>query len=85
MSAVVVDDDPAADLHDWYGRYLYFSPDEMEPLEADEAETTRKGVRHGSLRLGVPTSSSAIIVAAAVVMGLVSLPDARRYLKMRRM
>ena len=30
--AVVVDDDPAADLHVWYGRYLYFSPDEVEPL-----------------------------------------------------
>jgi hypothetical protein len=30
--AVVVDDDPAADLHEWYGRYLYFSPDEVEPL-----------------------------------------------------
>jgi hypothetical protein len=33
---VVVDDDPAADLHDWYGRYLYFSPDEVEPLEANQ-------------------------------------------------
>jgi hypothetical protein len=32
--AVVVDDDPAAELHDWYGRYLYFSPDEIEPSEA---------------------------------------------------
>jgi hypothetical protein len=31
---VTVDDDPAADLHDWYGRYLYFSPDEIEPIEA---------------------------------------------------
>ena len=31
----VVDDDPAADLHEWYGRYLYFSPDEIEPLEAE--------------------------------------------------
>lgn len=30
--AVVVEDDPAADLHEWYGRYLYFSPDEIEPL-----------------------------------------------------
>jgi hypothetical protein len=30
--AVTVDDDPAADLHDWYGRYLYFAPDEIEPL-----------------------------------------------------
>lgn len=31
---VVVEEDPAADLHDWYGRYLYFAPDEVEPLEA---------------------------------------------------
>ncbi|MDH6193487.1 hypothetical protein M2272_000108 [Mycobacterium frederiksbergense] len=29
---VVLDDDPAADLHDWYGRYLYFAADEVEPL-----------------------------------------------------
>ena len=33
---VVVDEDPAADLHDWYGRYLYFSPDEVEPLQAQQ-------------------------------------------------
>ncbi len=33
--AVVVEDDPAADLHDWYGRYLYFAPDEVEPLDSD--------------------------------------------------
>jgi hypothetical protein len=30
--AVVLVDDPAADLHDWYGRYLHFAPDELEPL-----------------------------------------------------
>ena len=30
--AVVLVDDPAADLHEWYGRYLYFAPDEVEPL-----------------------------------------------------
>ena len=30
--AVVLTDDPAADLHEWYGRYLYFSPDELEPV-----------------------------------------------------
>ncbi|MGA8330634.1 MAG: hypothetical protein WB777_15225 [Mycobacterium sp.] len=36
---VVVEDDPAADLHEWYGRYLYFSPDEVEPLET----TTNEG------------------------------------------
>jgi hypothetical protein len=30
--AVVLVDDPAADLHDWYGRYLYFAPDELQPV-----------------------------------------------------
>jgi hypothetical protein len=30
--AVVLLDDPAADLHEWYGRYFYFAPDELEPL-----------------------------------------------------
>ena len=30
--AVVLVDDPAAELHDWYGRYLYFAPEELEPL-----------------------------------------------------
>jgi hypothetical protein len=29
--AVTVDQDPAADLQRWHGRYLYFSPDEVEP------------------------------------------------------
>ncbi|MEU4422556.1 hypothetical protein AB0F81_18150 [Actinoplanes sp. NPDC024001] len=29
--AVVLLDDPAAELHDWYGRYLYFAPDELVP------------------------------------------------------
>ena len=33
--AVVLADDPAADLHDWYGRYWYFAPDELEPLPAE--------------------------------------------------
>jgi hypothetical protein len=31
--AVTLEDDPAADLHQWHGRYLYFAPDEVEPLE----------------------------------------------------
>jgi hypothetical protein len=30
--AVTLVDDPAADLHEWYGRHLYFAPDELEPL-----------------------------------------------------
>jgi hypothetical protein len=32
--AVTLEDDPAADLHQWHGRFLYFSPDEVEPLES---------------------------------------------------
>jgi hypothetical protein len=31
--AVVLEDDPAADLHRWYGRHLYFRPEELELLE----------------------------------------------------
>ncbi|MGA2759913.1 MAG: hypothetical protein ABSF08_06315 [Candidatus Cybelea sp.] len=32
--AVSVDDDPASELHDWYGRSLFFYPDEVEPVGA---------------------------------------------------
>lgn len=31
--AVTIPDDPAADLHEWYGRFHYFGPDEVEPVE----------------------------------------------------
>nr|WP_181361719.1 hypothetical protein [Streptomyces sp. MA5143a] len=31
--AVTLDDDPASELHTWYGRFLYFRTDELEPLE----------------------------------------------------
>jgi hypothetical protein len=37
--ALVLADDPAADLHDWYGRYFYFAPDEIEPLDAARKES----------------------------------------------
>ncbi|MFJ2729450.1 hypothetical protein [Streptomyces collinus] len=35
--AVTVDDDPAAELHGWYGRFHYFRPDEVEPLASSDA------------------------------------------------
>jgi hypothetical protein len=38
---VVIEDDPAADLHEWYGRYLYFAPDEVEPLDIQELSPER--------------------------------------------
>ena len=30
--AVTVDDDPASELHEWYGRAFFFEPDEVEPI-----------------------------------------------------
>ena len=32
--AVVLEDDPASDLHSWHGRFYYFYPEEIEPLES---------------------------------------------------
>jgi hypothetical protein len=30
--AVTIDGDPAAELHDWYGRYHHYAEDEVEPI-----------------------------------------------------
>jgi hypothetical protein len=39
VAVTLLDDAPLengmAELHDWYGRYLYFAPDELEPLAGD--------------------------------------------------
>lgn len=32
--AVTIDDDPAAEMHEWYGRFHYYYPDEVELLES---------------------------------------------------
>ncbi|MCW2796063.1 hypothetical protein [Nocardioides sp.] len=37
--AVVLVDDPAADMHEWYGRYFYFGPEELEPLDQAREES----------------------------------------------
>jgi hypothetical protein len=34
--AVTIDDDPAAELHRWYGRFLHYYPDEVELLSQPE-------------------------------------------------
>jgi hypothetical protein len=34
--AVTIEDDPSAEMHQWYGRYHYFAPEEVEPLGAEE-------------------------------------------------
>jgi hypothetical protein len=38
---VIVEDDPDVELPDSYGRYLYFAPDEVEPLEPRVASPDR--------------------------------------------
>jgi hypothetical protein len=38
--AVVLADDPAADLHEAYGRHLHFAPEELEPLPTETEEGT---------------------------------------------
>ncbi|WP_181449784.1 hypothetical protein [Streptomyces cyaneus] len=43
--AVTLDDDPASELHTWYGRFHYFRPDELEPLEPTGSPTPRSGGR----------------------------------------
>ncbi|MFE2935327.1 hypothetical protein [Streptomyces sp. NPDC059278] len=40
--ALVLVDDPASDLHDWYGRYFYFAPDELTPLSVEETAQYRE-------------------------------------------
>lgn len=44
--AVTLVDDPAADIHQWHGRYLYFAPDEVEPLEDHHAKGTTTTNEH---------------------------------------
>ena len=80
---VVIEDDPAADLHEWYGRYLYFAPDEVEPLDTQELSPERSST--WTVVGWIATAVVAVVVVAAVRVGVRSIPDAQRYLKMRRM
>jgi hypothetical protein len=43
--ALVLLDDPASDLHEWYGRYFYFAPDELEPVPAETEVINREESR----------------------------------------
>jgi len=39
--AVLLEDDPARELHEWYGRFFYFAPDELERPPASERAAAR--------------------------------------------
>ncbi|MFI5683473.1 hypothetical protein [Streptomyces sp. NPDC051636] len=41
--AVTLDDDPAAELNAWYGRYFYFRPHELQPLDTTVDEGAPDG------------------------------------------
>ena len=66
---VVLEDDPAADLHEWYGRYLYFAPDEVEPLSERNTVMQAVGV--------TATVIAGVVVLGALVLGARSVPDMR--------
>lgn len=38
LLAVTLDEDPAAELHRWYGRFHFYHPDEVEELEEEAGE-----------------------------------------------
>ncbi len=86
--AVVLVDDPAAEMHEWYGRFLYFAPDEVEPLRPDASNSAVRQPR-GEPIVKVLGEVTLVGVAAVVVVGLAvgvrSIPDIRRYIKMRKM
>ena len=87
--AVTLVDDPAADLHDWYGRYLYFAPDELEPLAGAATGRTIRPAR------GEPVMRALGMLTTLLLGGRgwrgpsssasARCPDVKRYLEMRRM
>ncbi|MEU2615540.1 hypothetical protein ABZ570_28790 [Micromonospora sp. NPDC007271] len=56
--AVTVDDDPGAELHQWYGRLRHFRPDEVEPLP--------DGTRTPPDEIAAPSGAATALPRAAV-------------------
>ena len=50
--AVTLDNDPANDLFEWQGRYLYFYPDEIEPIREQGATPRNLVAGIGNIFLG---------------------------------
>ena len=79
-------DDPAADLHDWYGRYLYFAPDELEPLGATAAGPDTERGDTVMRSIGITTTALAAPRPPQRSWSPCSpIPDVKRYLKIRSM
>ena len=62
--AVTVEDDPAAELHDSYGRFFYFYPDEVELLSSEGSAGT-SAVAEGAADLPAATAPRAERVLVA--------------------
>ncbi len=82
--------DPLAELQRGHGRFLYFAPDEIEPLAADPpgtgpaaAQATVTPSRGGTNMIS--KLIKAALVAALLAVVVQSLPDVQRYLELREM
>ena len=83
---MVLVDDPAADLHEWYGRYLYFGPEELEPLGATAVGPDTRREDRDVKFMGITTTALAVRRRRRrVVVAVQSVPDIQRYAKIRRM
>ena len=84
--AVSPDDDPAAELQRNHGRFLYFSPDEVEPIEPGwtQAGRTTQALSRGGNEM-ISRLIKAALVAVVLAAIIQSLPDVKRYLELREM
>ena len=78
--ALVLVDDPAADLHEWYGRYLYFAPEEIEPLHPSH----ERRADHENHRKAHQPGRAAPPPRSRPWSGCRRVPDVQRYLRIRR-
>ena len=79
--AVTPVDDPAADLQRNHGRFLYFAPDEVQPLPQSRAGNRASGRRRAMITRLIKAALLAAVIAAIVQ----SVPDIKRYLELREM
>ena len=83
--------DPVAELQRTHGRFLYFAPDELEPIgarsPAGNVSTKTVPVRNRIRRRKGMISRliTAVVIAVALAALIESLPDVKRYLELREM
>ena len=56
--AVTLDDDPAADMLEWQGRFLYFHPDEIEVRRRERCSSPASATSSSATTASASRSSS---------------------------